>query len=331
MSAASTFDHAMEPLSGDSEDRFVDLPNGIRLCYRVTGPEAGETVLLLAGLGLQLTYWPLAFIDALTGAGYRVVTPDNRDAGRSSRMGTRPPGKLSQFLAKPPADNYSIEDMADDMAHLLQALAMPRLHVVGMSMGGMIAQAMASRHPDTIASLSSIFSTTGRSLHGQPAASTLWRIATSGPVRSSSQAVERYAAMQRHIGEPHSPGIEAVWAAYALQAWERSGQRANASGIARQIGAIQKSGDRTAELRRITAPTLVLHGDVDLMVHPSGGRATADAIPGARHEVILGMRHQIDATRSPELVTRILSHIRQSGAASTRTSASTIDTDRQSP
>lgn len=296
-------------------DHFVDLPNGIRMCYGRNGPATGEAVLLVAGLGLQRTYWPAEFMQGLLLAGYQVITPDNRDAGRSSHMRTRPPGKLRQFLARPPADNYRIEDMADDMAYLLQALGFQRVHVVGMSMGGMIAQALAARHPHCVMSLTSIFSTTGCRTVGQPAPSTIWQIATSSPGRTSRDAAHRYVAMLRHIGEQHSPGIEAVWTAYALQAWERSGQRWNGDGVARQIGAIQKSGNRTAQLRQITAPTLVLHGDIDLMVHPSGGQATADAISGARHVVIPGMRHQIDAVCSPALMTHILSHMREASTA----------------
>ena len=304
-----------EPSATLADDLFADIGGGMRLCWRMAGRRDGEPVLLIAGLGLQLIYWPEAFVQALVSAGYRVIAPDNRDVGRSSRAKTRPPSKLRQLLAWAPADNYGIDDMADDMARLMRLLDIRRAHLVGMSMGGMIAQTLASRHPDRVISLTSIFSTTGHPGVGQPARSTLWRIARSSAPRSANEAAEQYAGTMRHIGDPSPPDIEAEWSRYALQAWERSGQRANASGIARQIGAIQKSGDRSEQLQRIEAPTLVIHGDRDLMVHPTGGRATADAIPGAQHVVVKGMRHQIDTLHSIELAASIVAHMRQASAA----------------
>ncbi len=291
------------------EDRFADLPGGIRLCYRAYGPADGKAILLIAGLGLQLTSWPRQLIAALAAAGYRVIAPDNRDAGRSSSIRTPPPGRLQLLLARPPAENYSVEDMAEDMSQLLSALGAGAAHVVGMSMGGMIGQSLAARHPEQVLSLVSIFSTTGDRRIGQPALSTLWRLGKPAP-RTRAEAVERFAAMMRHIGDPAVPGIEAEWSEYASTAWERAGNRANAAGVARQIAAIQKSGDRTAQLRRIQARTLVVHGDRDLMVSPSGGKASAEAIPGARLVTLPGLRHQLDDHRAPELAALILSHIR---------------------
>lgn len=302
----------------DELDKFVQTPEGVLLCYRDSGRAGGTPVLLLAGLGLQLISWPGNFVNAFTKAGCRVITLDNRDVGRSSRIKTAPPSRWRQLLARPPKENYSLEDMADNVASLLRHLQLTAAHVVGMSMGGMIGQALAARHPQTVASLTSIFSTTGAREVGQPARSTLMRIARSSTPRSNAQAVQQHVTMMRHIGDAKDPDIEYVWSNYASEAWSRNGERANASGVARQIGAIQKSGDRTASLRRITAPTLVIHGDIDLMVAPSGGRATAAAIPEAKHVVIKGMRHQIDAIRSPDLAARILSHIRKADASRPR-------------
>src|SRR4051794_2414552 len=196
------------------EERFAELPNGVRICYRSYGPPAGEAILLIAGLGLQLTSWPQALVAALTAAGYRIIAPDNRDAGRSSSIATPPPGKLQVLLARPPADNYSIDDMADDMSQLLHLLGVKAAHVVGMSMGGMIGQSLAARHAERVLSLTSIFSTTGARNVGQPALSTLWRIGKRPP-RTSEEAVEHFVAMMRHIGDPSLPGIESVWSDYA--------------------------------------------------------------------------------------------------------------------
>lgn len=301
---------SIAPSGQPDQNRFVTLPDGLKICYRTHGAPSGTPLLLIAGLGLQLISWPEALIEALVAAGHRVIAPDNRDAGRSSNMTTRPPDKMRQLLAWAPVDNYSLDDMADDMARLLHHLDVSSVHVVGMSMGGMIAQTLASRRPELVRSLTSIFSTTGARTVGQPAMSTILKMGRTPP-RSSSEAVAGYIAIMRHIGDPTAPGIEAAWSGYALRAWERSGNRANASGMGRQIGAIQKSGDRTAQLRRIQAPTLVLHGDVDLMVNPTGGVATVAAIPGARLVTMPGMRHQIDALRSPELASHIVAHIRE--------------------
>ena len=292
-----------------ADDRFTELGDGLRMCWRSHGADDAEPVLLIAGLALQLIAWPGAFVQGLADAGLRVITPDNRDAGLSSQVPTAPPGRLRQLLWMAPQDNYALEDMADDMATLLDRIGVARAHVVGMSMGGMIAQALAVRHPQRVRSLCSIFSTTGSRGVGQPAPSTIARM-LKPPPRSEQQAVSQYVAMMHHIGNPHEPGAEQEWADYARRAWSRAGGRSQAAGIARQIAAIQKSGDRSDQLRGIRAPTLVLHGERDLMVDPSGGRATAELIPGARLLTVHGLAHQIVVARSPELVEHIVRHVR---------------------
>lgn len=296
------------PGEGDPQDRFLEAAGGLRLCYRTYGNAGDPPALLIAGLGLQLTSWPASFIDTLVDAGYYVIAPDNRDAGRSSTVRQAPPGKLRQLLGRAPAGSYGLEDMADDMALLLDHLQADDAHLIGMSMGGMIAQCMAARYPARARSLTSIFSTTGARRVGRPALSTLLRMARAAP-RDEGEAVAGFAAMMRHIGDPGVTGIATEWERYALEAWRRNGNRANAGGIGRQIGAILKSGDRSPQLRRITASTLVLHGEVDLMVAPSGGRATAAAIPGARLVSLPRLRHQIDEARVPELMGHIVPHL----------------------
>ena len=293
----------------NGEDRFAELPSGLRLCYRSYGAADGQAILLVAGLGLQLTSWPRAMVEAFTAAGYRVIAPDNRDVGRSSPIRTPPPGKLQLLLKRPPAENYDIDAMADDMAQLLRLLGVSAAHVVGMSMGGMIGQSLAARYPGQVLSLTSIFSTSGAAGVGQTAFSTLWRLGKPAP-RTRAEAVESFVAMMRHVGDPGVPGVESAWSEYASGGWERAGNRANAAGIARQIAAIQKSGDRTAQLRRIQARTLVIHGDRDLMVNPSGGKACAEAIPNARLVTLQGLRHQLDDQRAAEIAALILSHAR---------------------
>jgi pimeloyl-ACP methyl ester carboxylesterase len=274
-------------------DLFVQLPDGRpRICYRVDGPADGAPLLLIAGLGLDLTSWPQRMLDGLTGQGLRVIRMDNRDAGRSTRVPARPPGLLRQLFARPVPGAYDLADMAEDAHGLLDHLGVGRVHLAGMSMGGMIAQTLAARHSDRVATLTSIFSTTGDRRVGQPARSTLVRMAKR-PARTVEEAAARHLALLRHIGSTEFPPDEALEREWIAQLWDRGSGRPNHAGVARQIGAIQASGDRTAQLRTITAPTLVIHGDVDRMVHPSGGRATAAAIPDARHVEIPGMRHHL--------------------------------------
>ena len=297
-------------------DRLVDLPAGPRLCYRTDGPDDGTPLLLIAGLGLDLTSWPQRMVDGFVERGLRVVRFDNRDAGRSSRIGNPPPGRLRQLLARPRPEAYDLADMAADTVGLLDALGIEQVHLVGMSMGGMIAQTVAARHPARVLSLTSIFSTTGHRRVGQPARSTLLRLARS-PARTVEESVERHLAMLAHIGSTTFPPEEEVERAWATAVWHRGGDSGAGAPVARQIGAIQASGDRTAELARITAPTLVVHGDRDLMVHPTGGRATVDAVPGARHVEIAGMGHHL----APGVVDRLVeltSDLVQTTAGGTR-------------
>ena len=240
-------------------------------------------------------------VDGFVERGFRVVRLDNRDAGRSSRIGNPPPGRLRQLLARPRPDAYDLADMAADTVGLLDALGIGRVHLLGMSMGGMIAQTVAARHPAWVLSLTSIFSTTGHRRVGQPARSTLLRLAKS-PARTVEESVERHLSMLGHIGSSVFPPDEEYERAWATAVWDRCGGPRAGAAVARQIGAIQAAGDRTAELARITAPTLVVHGDRDLMVHPTGGRATADAIPGARHVEVAGKGHHL----APGVVDRLV-------------------------
>jgi pimeloyl-ACP methyl ester carboxylesterase len=294
-------------------DRFADLPAGPRICYRSAGPDDGVPLLLIAGLGIDLTSWPQRMVDGFVEHGFRVIRFDNRDIGRSSTIATPPPGRLRQLLARPRPDAYDLTDMAADAFGLLEQLGIDRVHVVGMSMGGMIAQTLAARHPDRVATLTSIFATTGRPRVGQPARSTIARLAKR-PARTAEESVARHLAMLAHIGGPAFPPDDELERAWAVGLWERGGGAAARAGVPRQISAIQASGDRTGELRRITAPTLVVHGSTDRMVHPSGGRATAAAIPGARHVQIIGMGHHLAPGVIDQLVELVTDHVHRSTA-----------------
>ncbi|WP_186764185.1 alpha/beta fold hydrolase [Arthrobacter yangruifuii] len=294
--------------AGPGADRFLTLPSGLRLCYRLDGPVDGEPVVLVSGLGLDLTAWPAALVAGLTDAGYRVIRLDNRDAGRSGRMETPVPSLLHQALARPMPGAYRIEDMADDVVGLLDHLQVDRAHVAGMSLGGMIAQSVAARRPDRVLTLTSLISTTGAREVGAAALSTKVRFAARPP-RTREAFIRARVGMMRHLSGRANPADPAVEAELAGLAWDRGAYPDGGRARARQLGAINASQDRTRDLAGIRVPTLVIHGDRDPIVHPSGGTATAAAVPGSRLVTIPGMGHYFHAAAVPELVRLITGHL----------------------
>jgi pimeloyl-ACP methyl ester carboxylesterase len=287
-------------------EQVVDVGGGMRLCFSAEGDPADPALLLIAGLGQQLNVWPAALREGLVERGFYVVRCDNRDVGRSGRASCPPPTG-TQFLVRRFSEaQYNLGAMSADTIGLLDALGIERAHLVGMSMGGMIGQCVAARAPERVLSLTSIMSTTGAPRVGRPALSTWMRLSLP-PARSREAAAERIVGMMRHIGSRGYPFEEDAVRTMALEGWDRGGGSA-AAGVARQLAAIMKSGDRTAEVARITAPTLVIHGDRDPMVNPTGGRATAASIPGARHVAMPGMGHDLPQGACAKLVEEIASH-----------------------
>jgi pimeloyl-ACP methyl ester carboxylesterase len=272
-------------------DRFVDLPAGPRICHRVDGPDDGTPLLLVAGLGLDLTSWPQRMVDGFVERGFRVVRLDNRDAGRSSRIDAPPPGRLRQLLARPRPDAYDLADMAADTVGLLDALGIERAHLVGMSMGGMIAQTVAIEHTSRVRSLTSISSTTGRRTVGWQHPSLLPRLIA--PRKAGRDAyVESSLVMWSLIGSAAYASDPDVLRTRAEATFDRG---VSASGAVRQMLAILTQDDRTPRLRSLRVPALVIHGTADKMVHVSGGRSTASAIPGAELLLVDGMGHDLPA------------------------------------
>lgn len=276
---------------GTGPDRFCTVASGLRICLRVHGDERDPAMLLVAGLGEDLTAWSDPFVDALVGHGFRAVVMDNRDVGRSSFVSRPAPPLWRQLASRPRSDAYTLEDMAGDAVGVLDHLGVDQAHLVGRSMGGMIAQTIAAAVPGRTSSLTSIYSTTGAKDVGQPALSTLALLAARPP-RSRTAAVRAHLRLTQHVAGRAHPIDDETEARLAARAWDRSAGD-QAAGIARQIQAIQSSGDRTERLRRITAPTLVIHGDHDRMVAPTGGDATAAAIRDAQHVVVPGMGHHL--------------------------------------
>ncbi|MBE1494549.1 pimeloyl-ACP methyl ester carboxylesterase [Amycolatopsis lexingtonensis] len=289
-------------------EQIADAGRGISLAYERIGDAGAEPLVLVAGLGQQLHSWPDAFCAQLADRGFEVIRFDNRDAGRSTHPRFRPPSLPAMLAGRFPEQQYDLKDMAADTIGLFDALDLETAHIAGVSMGGMISQTVAALYPDRIRTLTSIMSTTGSRLLGRPAFSTL-RMMGGKPPKSREEAVESAVRMFRHIGSHGFPFDEARVRELAGTGWDRD---PTAGGVGRQLAAIMKSGNRTALLRKITAPTLVIHGDRDRMVHPTGGGATARAIRGARRETVRGMGHDLPEGAWPTVLDLIDKHARSS-------------------
>jgi pimeloyl-ACP methyl ester carboxylesterase len=270
---------------------------GVTICYETEGDPAGLPLLLVVGLGAQLTWWPAGFRSALADRGFYVICHDNRDAGKSTWLDEAGPADLLAVLDGTVPPPYLLSDLAGDGVAVLDALGLPSAHVLGVSMGGMIAQGLAIGHPDRVRSLSSIMSTTGDPSVGQPRPDITEMLLRPRPPDKAA-AVEQSVVMARAICSP-AFGFDEEQTRTRMSADYDRGNHPDGAG--RQIAAILMSGNRTAALRGLTMPVLVIHGDADPMIDISGGRATADAIPGARLWVIPGLGHDIPAELFGEL------------------------------
>ncbi|MZD52800.1 alpha/beta fold hydrolase [Streptomyces sp. SID5606] len=294
-----------------SLDQYATLPSGMTICFRDHGAKDDPAMLLIAGLGEDLTFWSDSFVGSLVTRGFRVVAIDNRDVGQSTFVAAPPPGLWRQIAARPRGDAYALADMAEDGIGVLDHLGISRVHLVGRSMGGMIAQTMAAAAPERVMSLTSLYSTTGAKKVGRPALSTI-RLLAAPPARNRTAAVRAHLRLTRHVAGTDHPIDDAAEAVIAARGWDRSAGEP-AAGTARQIQAIQRSGDRTADLSRITAPTLVINGDRDPLVDPSGGAATVRAIRSAQHVVIPGMGHHIPEALVDPITTYVSQHANRVG------------------
>jgi pimeloyl-ACP methyl ester carboxylesterase len=284
------------------DERFTTVGD-VELCYETFGNPADPAVLLIMGLGTQMIGWHEDFCRELVERGFLVIRYDNRDSGRSTHFDSVRPPTPGQFVSRRirrPA--YTLTDMAADAAGLLDALGIEAAHVVGASMGGMIAQTLAVQHPERVLSLTSIMSNTGSRWSGQ-AALRLWPYFLRRPKAGKEAFVERIVQVFHLIGSPGFPHDDPWLREMASLSFDRG---ADAASTARQLGGILASGNRTTSLRRITAPTLVIHGTADHLVKPSGGRATARAIPGARLLMIEGMGHDLPRGAWPQIIDGIV-------------------------
>jgi pimeloyl-ACP methyl ester carboxylesterase len=278
-------------------------PAGIDIAYHRLGKPDAPAVLLIMGIAAQSIHWPDAFCHALVDGGLQVIRFDNRDSGLSTHLRDAPPPNLPAALAGDLSSvSYTLSDMAADAVGLLDYLGIEKAHVVGASMGGQIAQTVAIEHPDRVRSLTSMMSTTGNMQVGQPSPEVLRSVFSGRPAVTRDEVIQQMVRAARTVGSPGYPGDENEIAARAGRAYDRCH---DPIGTARQAVATVASGDRTERLRQLGVPTLVIHGLADRMCDVSGGRATADAIPGAELVLIEGMGHDLPPGLRSPLAARI--------------------------
>jgi pimeloyl-ACP methyl ester carboxylesterase len=280
--------------------------NGIELEYEVLGPRDGRPLLLVMGLASQLVHWDDELCGILAERGHRVIRFDNRDVGRSTHLAAAGlPNVLAAMAQAGRGERvtapYTLSDMAADAVGLLDALDVPAAHVVGASMGGMIAQTMAIEHPGRVRTLTSIMSTTGARDLPQAEPKAMAVLVTPVPAEREANAA-RAVDVFRTIGSPGFPLDEERVRRRAAVAFDRGFDPA---GVARQLTAILASGSRREKLRAVRVPTLVVHGTADPLVPLAGGLDTADAIPGAERLLIEGMGHDLPRGAWPVIVDAI--------------------------
>ena len=264
--------------------------NGLELEYETFGSEKDPPVLLVMGFAQQLIAWEVGFCTKLAARGFRVIRFDNRDAGLSSKIDTAPRPNIMAIMGGDRSTvPYRLDDMADDTAGLMSALGLDAAHVAGVSMGGMISQTLAIRHPARVKSLVSIMSSSGDRSVGQatPAA---FGVLTKRPPTEREAYIENGVGVWRVLRSPGFPHDEARSREQVANAYDRS---LSTEGAARQLAAILSQPDRTAALHELKIPVTVIHGADDPLINRSGGEATANAIPGARLLVIPGMGHDL--------------------------------------
>ncbi len=285
---------------------------GIELFYETRGDPANEPILLVMGLGAQMILWPDEFVDALVERGFHVIRYDNRDIGLSQKMGEAKPPKivwqvLRARIGWKASVPYTLRDMADDGAGLLEALGIDRAHVVGASMGGMIAQLMAVHHGDKLLSLTSIMSTTGNPKLPQAEKHAIEALTAPLPSMEENVLVAHGMNVQQQIGSPGYPADPDRRRERVTQMVRRN---VYPPGLPRQLAAIIDDGDRRARLSRVTTPTLVLHGEADPLVKLEAGEETAASIPGARLVTIPGWGHDLPVELIDRLADEVAQHAR---------------------
>jgi pimeloyl-ACP methyl ester carboxylesterase len=282
----------------------------LEIAYETFGDAGDPPILLVMGLATQMIGWPDEFCAGLADRGYFVVRFDNRDIGLSTHLDSAgAPDILAVLGGDASSVPYGLADLADDTVGLLDALGLDSVHLIGASMGGMIAQLVALQHPARVRSLTSIMSTTGDPSVGGPSEAAL-ALLLAPAARDRDAAVQRVIDTYRVIG---SPGFEFDESALRERAGLSFDRAYDPAGVARQLAAVLTTPDRTRALKGISVPTLVIHGSDDALVDVSGGRATAAAVPGAELLVVDGMGHDLPRAMWPEITDRITALIERAG------------------
>jgi pimeloyl-ACP methyl ester carboxylesterase len=302
---------SQEIMDNHSMCEHVIKVNSVDIAYQLHGNPSHPTLLLIHGLSTPLTGWPRAMVDAFVAANFHVLLVDNRDVGRSQQLDHLPIPNMGWVITKLKLGfsiktPYQLEDMMQDIIALLDALKLSEVHVVGASMGGMIAQLMAIHHPQKVKTLTSIMSTTGyKQLPGidKNIRETLLQKPAS---KEYEDQMHSHIKKWQVIGSPDYPSSET----YLLQYVESMLQRGiTAKGTIRQMLAIMAAGNREGGLSKLNIPSLVIHGDRDGLVNVAGGKATADAIPNAKLKIYPGMGHDFPVELIPNIVDDIVTHV----------------------
>lgn len=267
-------------------EQFARDVNGIDLCYETFGDPDNPPLLMIMGVSAPMVWWDDEFCDLLAGRGFHVVRYDNRDCGRSSYLHGRVNLRAAYIRRRTP---YTLDDMADDAAALVRRLDLAPVHVVGASMGGMIGQLLAIRHPGLVGSLTSMMSTTGSRWVGRPSPRGAAALLATPPTDRAGY-LDHHVRTFRQIGSPGFPFDEERMRARAGRTFDRGINRA---GTARHLGAVLAATNRAGRLRQLRLPAAVIHGAADPVVDVSGGLATVRAIPGAELHVLNGMGHDL--------------------------------------
>jgi pimeloyl-ACP methyl ester carboxylesterase len=283
----------------------------LTLCYETFGASDSPPLLLVMGLASQMILWDDAFCELLAAQGFSVIRFDNRDIGRSTILkGARTPQRWELLTRNARGAAYSLDEMAADAVGLLDDLQIPAAHVVGVSMGGMIAQLIAINHPDRVLSLVSIMSTTGNRRVGRPNPRMALRMLRRAR-RDREGYIEDHLATYRAIGSSGFDFEEEHKRERAARCFDRG---IHPAGSARQMAAVVSAPDRSSALQRLRIPTTVIHGDADPLVHVSGGRATAAAIPDAELVILPGMGHDLPRELWPQIIDAIVQNTARSTA-----------------
>ncbi len=294
--------------------------NGIELAYDCFGAEDHDPILLVSGLGTHMIRWTDRFCAALAARGYRVIRYDNRDAGLSTHLDAAPVPDFGALVAalmagERPEVPYTLGDLTADAVALLDALSIDRAHVVGRSMGGMIAQTLASGYPQRVLSLTSIMSSTGNPALPQadPGVMALMTGPKPDPATDPDGFVSHSLAFARRIAGTGAAFDETAHAALVREEVERAH---DPQGASRQLAAMATAGDRRAQLKTIKVPTLVVHGTDDPLILPACGEDTAAAIPGADLLLVDGMGHDLPECFQAQIIEAIDRNARRAGCGS---------------